>query len=152
LNPSDAEISAMLDMLAEDSSDAAPAETLAVPPIQEAGKALDIQRSDSVRPKHPRRANQPTSPTEGKKKEKRRLHRVSCLDQDAGPSAPAAEEVQYKFLLKLTSMGVTRLTLTPMGVTRLMLTQMGVIRPRLTPMGVPSTLLMKMRKRRMKSL
>jgi hypothetical protein len=43
LNPSDAEISAMLDMLAEDSSDAAPAETLVVAPIPEAGKALDAQ-------------------------------------------------------------------------------------------------------------
>jgi hypothetical protein len=42
LNPSDAEISAMLDMLAEDSSDAAPAETLAVAPIPEASKTLDI--------------------------------------------------------------------------------------------------------------
>jgi hypothetical protein len=94
LNPSDAEISAMLDMLAEDSSNATPAETLAVAPILEAGKALDIQRSDSVHPNRPRRANQPTSPAEGKKKKKRRLRRVSCLDQDAGPSAPAAEEVQ----------------------------------------------------------
>jgi hypothetical protein len=93
LNPSDAEISAMLDMLAEDSSDVAPAETLAVAPIPEAGKALDIQRSDSVRLKHPCRTNHPTSPAEGKQNKKRRLHRVSCLDQDAGPSAPAAEEV-----------------------------------------------------------
>jgi hypothetical protein len=93
LNPSDAEISAMLDMLAEDSSDAAPAETLDAAPIPEAGKALDIQRSDSVHLKRPRRANQPTSPAEGKEKKKRRLHRVSSLDQDAGPSAPAAEEV-----------------------------------------------------------
>jgi hypothetical protein len=93
LNPSDAEISVMLNMLAEDSSDAAPAEMLAVAPIPEAGKALDIQRSDSVRPKRPRRATQPTSPAEGKKKKKRHLRRVSCLDQDVGPSAPAAEEV-----------------------------------------------------------
>jgi hypothetical protein len=93
LNPSDTEISAMLDMLAEDSSDAAPAETLAIAPLPEAGKALDIQRSDSVRPKRPRRATQPTSPAEGKKNKKRRLRRVSCLDQDVGPSAPAAEEV-----------------------------------------------------------
>jgi hypothetical protein len=92
LNPSDAEISAMLDMLAEDSSDAAPAETLVVAPISEASKALDIQRPDSVRLKRSRRANQPTS-AEGKKKKKRRLHRVSSLDQDAGPSVPAAEEV-----------------------------------------------------------
>jgi hypothetical protein len=90
LNPSDAEISAMMDMLAEDSSDAAPAETLDAAPIPEAGKALDIQRSDSVHPKRPHRANQPTSPAEGKKKKKRRLCRVSSLDQDAGP---AAEEV-----------------------------------------------------------
>jgi hypothetical protein len=93
LNPSDAEISAMLDMLAEDSSDAAPAETLAVAPIPESGKALDTQRSNSVRPKRPRRANHPTSPAEGKKKKKRRLCRVSCLNQDADPSAPAAEKV-----------------------------------------------------------
>jgi hypothetical protein len=93
LNPSDAEISAMLDMLVEDSYDAAPAETLAVAPIPESSKALDTQRSNSVRPRRPRRADHPTSPAEGKKKKKRRLRRVSCLDQDAGPSAPAAEEV-----------------------------------------------------------
>jgi hypothetical protein len=41
-DPSDAEISAMLDMLAEDSSDAAPAGTLVVVPPPEASKALDI--------------------------------------------------------------------------------------------------------------
>jgi hypothetical protein len=93
LNPSDAEISVMLDMLAEDSSDSVPAETLAVAPVPESGKALDIQRSDSIRLKHPRRTNHPTSPAEGKKKKKRRLRRVSCLNQDAGPSAPAAGEV-----------------------------------------------------------
>jgi hypothetical protein len=93
LNLSDAEISAMLDMLAEDSSDAAPTETLVVAPIPEAIKALDIQKSNCVRPKRSRRANQPTSPAEGKKKKKRRLRRVSSLDQDAGPSVPAAEEV-----------------------------------------------------------
>jgi hypothetical protein len=58
LNPSDAEISAMLDMLAEDSSDSVPAETLAVAPIPESGKTLDIQRSDSIRPK---RCNIPKS-------------------------------------------------------------------------------------------
>jgi hypothetical protein len=92
LNPSDAEISAMLDMLAEDSSDATPAETLVVAPIPEACKALDAQRSDNVRPKRSRRADQPTSPAEGQKK-KRRLHRVSSLDQGAGPSVPVAEEV-----------------------------------------------------------
>jgi hypothetical protein len=89
LNPSDAEISAMLDMLAEDSSDSVPAETLAVAPIRESGTTLDIQRSDSIRPKRPRRTNHPTSPAEGKKKKKRQLRRLSCLNQDVGPSAPA---------------------------------------------------------------
>jgi hypothetical protein len=93
LDPSDAEISAMLDMLAEDSSDAAPAGTLVVAPLPEASKALDIQRPVSVRPKRPCRANQPASPAVEQKKKKRRLRRVSSLDRDAGPLAPAIEEV-----------------------------------------------------------
>jgi hypothetical protein len=94
LNPSDAEISVMMDMLAEDSSNTAPAETLVVAPIPEVGKALDTQKSDSVRPKRSRRADQPTSPAEEQeKKKKRRLRQVSSLDQDAGPSVPVAEEV-----------------------------------------------------------
>jgi hypothetical protein len=80
-------------MLAEDSSDAAPAGTLVVAPLSEASKALDIQRPDNFRPKRPWRANQPASPADGQKKKKRRLLRVSSLDRDAGPSAPAAEEV-----------------------------------------------------------
>jgi hypothetical protein len=93
LDPSDAEISAMLDMLAEDSSDAAPAGTLVVAPLPEAGTTLDIQRPVSVRPKRPCRANQLDSPADEQKKKKRRLRRVSSLDRDVGPSVPAAEEV-----------------------------------------------------------
>jgi hypothetical protein len=58
LDPNDAEISAMLDMLAEDSSDAAPAGTLAVAPLPEAGTTLDVQRPVNVRLRHPYRANQ----------------------------------------------------------------------------------------------
>jgi hypothetical protein len=74
LNPSDAEISAMLDMLAEDSSDAAPTKTPVVAPQPEASEALEIQRSESIHPKRPSRANQPASPAEGQKKKKRHLH------------------------------------------------------------------------------
>jgi hypothetical protein len=96
INPSDAEISAMLDMFAEDSSDSVPAETLAVATILEPVKTLNAQKSDSTRPKRLCQASHPTAPTEGKKKKKRRLRRVSCLDQDAGPSAPVAEEVPMK--------------------------------------------------------
>ena len=65
LDPNDAEISAMLDMLAEDSSDAAPAGTLVAAPLPEAGTTLDIQRPVSVRPKRPCRAIQPASPADG---------------------------------------------------------------------------------------
>jgi hypothetical protein len=93
LDPSDAEISAMLDMLAEDSSDAAPAGTLVVAPLPEAGTTLDIHRPVSVRPKRPCRANQLDSPAHEQKKKKIRLRRVSSLDRDVGPSVPAAEEV-----------------------------------------------------------
>jgi hypothetical protein len=93
INPSDAEISAMLDMLAEDSSDSVPAETLAVATIPEPGKILSAQQSDGARPKRLHLTSHPTAPAEGKKKKNRRLRRVSCLNQDAGPSAPAAEEV-----------------------------------------------------------
>jgi hypothetical protein len=93
LDPSDAEISAMLDMLAEDSSDAAPAGTLVVAPLPEAGTTLDIQRPASVRPRRPCRANQLDPSADEQKKKKRRLRRVSSLDRDVGPSVPAAEEV-----------------------------------------------------------
>jgi hypothetical protein len=93
LDPSDAEISAMLDMLAEDSSDAVPAGTLVVAPLPKADTTLDIQRPISVRPRRPCRANQLDSPADEQKKKKRCLRRVSSLDRDVGPSVPAAEEV-----------------------------------------------------------
>jgi hypothetical protein len=93
INPSDAEISAMLDMLAEDSSDSIPAETIAIATVLEPEKTLTAQKSDGARPKRLRPTSYPTAPAEGKKKKKRRLRRVSCLNQDAGPSVPAAEEV-----------------------------------------------------------
>jgi hypothetical protein len=70
INPSDAEISAMLDMLAEDSSDSVPAETIAVATIPEPRKTLNVQKSDSTRPKRLRLASHPTAPAEGKKKKR----------------------------------------------------------------------------------
>ena len=57
LNPSDADISAMLDLLAEDSSDAAPAGALAVVPLPEVDTTLDAQKPVSARPRRPCRAN-----------------------------------------------------------------------------------------------
>jgi hypothetical protein len=93
MSSGDAEISAMLDMLAGDSSDSAPAETMAVVTILEPKKTVDTHRPEGTRSKRLRQVSRPTAPAEGKKKKKRRLRRVSCLDQDAGPSVPAAEEV-----------------------------------------------------------
>jgi hypothetical protein len=93
LDPSDVEISAMLDLLAEDSSDAAPAGTLVVEPLPKTDTTLDIQRPVSVRPRRPCRANQLDPSADEQKKKKRRLRRVSSLDRDVGPSVPAAEEV-----------------------------------------------------------
>ena len=93
LDPSDVEISAMLDLLAEDSSDAAPAGTLVVAPPPETDITLDIQKPVSVRLRRPSRANQLDPPADEQKKKKRRLRRVSSLDRDVGPSVPAAEEV-----------------------------------------------------------
>jgi hypothetical protein len=107
LDPSDAEIGAMLDMLAGDSSDAAPAETLVVVPIPEADKALDAQKPVNVRPKRSRRVDQASFPAEGEKKKKRRLRQVSSLDQDVGPSAPVAEEVPVPEFTKADPNGCT---------------------------------------------
>jgi hypothetical protein len=93
MSPGDAEISAMLDMLARDSSDSVPAETMAVAIIQEPEKTVDTRRLEGTRPKRFRQVSPLAAPAEGKKKKKRWLRRVSCLDCDASPSAPATEEV-----------------------------------------------------------
>jgi hypothetical protein len=117
LDPSDAEISAMLDMLAEDSSDTTPAGSSAVAPLLEASKALDIQRPASAHPKCPCRASQPASPADGQKKKKRRLRRVSSLDRDAGPSAPAAEEVSVPEFTEADPNGCDQSSADPNGCT-----------------------------------
>jgi hypothetical protein len=93
LNPSDAEISVMLDLLAEDSSDAAPAGALVVAPLPEADTTLDVQKPVSARPRRPCRTNQPDPCVDEQKKKRRRLRRVSSFDQDTSTSVPATEEV-----------------------------------------------------------
>jgi hypothetical protein len=80
-------------MLAGDSSDSVPAETMAIATIPEPEKIVDTRRPEGTRSKRLRQVSHPTAPAEGKKKKKRRLQRVSCLDQDASPSAPATKEV-----------------------------------------------------------
>jgi hypothetical protein len=70
INPSDAEIGATLDMLAEDSSDSVAAETLAVATIPEPGKILNAQQSDGARPKHLCPTSHPTAPARGRRRKR----------------------------------------------------------------------------------
>jgi hypothetical protein len=96
MSPGDAEISAMLDMLAGDSSNSVPAETMVVATIPEPEKIVDTRRPEGARPKRLHQVSHPADPVEGKKKKKRRLQRVLCLDHDVGPSIPVAEEVSVE--------------------------------------------------------
>jgi hypothetical protein len=115
LNPSDAEISAMLDLLAEDSSDAAPAGALVVAPLPEADTNLDTHKPTSTRPRCPCRANQPDPSADEQKKKKRRLRRVSSLDRDVGTSVPAAEEVPVTEFTDADPNGCTQSAADPNG-------------------------------------
>jgi hypothetical protein len=78
-SPGDAEMSAMLDMLAGDSSDSVPAETMAVATILELEETVDTRKPEGTRPKRLCQVSHSIAPAERKKK-KRRLRRVSCLD------------------------------------------------------------------------
>jgi hypothetical protein len=53
-SPDDAEIDDVLDMLAGESSDSAPAETMAVTVISELDKTVDTRKPEGTRPKRPR--------------------------------------------------------------------------------------------------
>eukprot|EP00267_Zea_mays_P053548 XP_020406688.1 uncharacterized protein LOC109945252 [Zea mays] len=105
----------MLDLLAEDSSDAAPAGALVVAPLPEADTTLDTQKPVSTRPRRPCRANQPDPSADEQKKKRRRLRRVSSLDRDAGTSVPAAEEVPATGFTDADPNGCTQSAADPNG-------------------------------------
>jgi hypothetical protein len=79
-SPDDSEMNAVLDMLAGESSDSAPAETMAITVIPELDRIVDTRKLEGTRPKRLRHVSHPTAPAEGKKKKKRWLRRLSCLD------------------------------------------------------------------------
>jgi hypothetical protein len=79
-----AEMDAMHSLLAGESSDSTRTEPMAVATGQEFGKDVEIQKPKGARQKHSCRVNHLATPVEEKKK--KRLQRLSCLDQDAGPS------------------------------------------------------------------
>jgi hypothetical protein len=101
----DAEIDVVLNMLAGESSDSPPAEAMAVTIIQELDKIVDTQNPEGILSKHPRQVSLPTVPVEEEKKKKRRLQRMSCLDQDASPSAPVCEEVPAEVFTEVDPIG-----------------------------------------------
>ena len=68
MSPGDAEISAMLDMLAGDSSDLVLTETMVVAIIPEPEKTVDTRRPEGTRPKCFRQVSHPAAPAERKKK------------------------------------------------------------------------------------
>jgi hypothetical protein len=59
---------------------------MAIATGQEFGEDVEIQKPKGAHQKRSRRVNRSVAPVEEKKK-KRRLQRLSCLEQDAGPSA-----------------------------------------------------------------
>jgi hypothetical protein len=62
-SPEDAEINVVLDMLAGESSDSAPAEIMVVAVIPETDKTVDTRKPKGTRPKCLRQVSHPTAPT-----------------------------------------------------------------------------------------
>ena len=69
-SPDDAEIDVVLNMLAGESADSAPVETMAVTVTPELDKTMDIRKPEGIRPKRPRQVSRPTAPVEEKKKKR----------------------------------------------------------------------------------
>jgi hypothetical protein len=100
----DAEIDVVLSLLAGESSDSTHAKPMTITAVQEHGEAVEIRKHDGAHPKRPRRVSHPTAPVEEKRK-KRRLQRLSCLDQGAGSSALVHDEVPAEALPEVDAKG-----------------------------------------------
>jgi hypothetical protein len=118
VSPDDVEINVVLGMLARESSDLAFAETVVVTVIPELIKTMDTPKPEGTHPKRLRQVSRPTTPAEEKKKKKRRLRRLSCLDQDAGPSAPVCEEVPVEVFTEVDPTGGVSVEADPNGCDR----------------------------------
>jgi hypothetical protein len=134
-SPDDAEIDVVLSMLAGESSDSTHAESMAITAGQELDKAVETRKPEGARPKRPRQISRPIAPVEEKKKKKRRLRRLSCLDQDAGPSAPARDEVPAEVLPKVDPNGCVHPEVDPNGCDRPEVDPNGCDRPEVEPNG-----------------
>jgi hypothetical protein len=81
----EAEMNAVLIMVAGESSDSTRTESTTATIGQNLGEDKEIQKPKGARHKRSLRVNYPAGP-DGEKKWKKRLWRLSCLEQDAGPS------------------------------------------------------------------
>jgi hypothetical protein len=81
----EAEMNVVLSMLDGESSDSAHTESMVVVIGQNLGEDEEIQKPEGTCRKRSRRMDHTVAPGEEKKR-KKRLWRLSCLEQDAGPS------------------------------------------------------------------
>ena len=115
-SPDDAEMNVVLDMLAGESSDSAPAETMAVTVIPELVEIVDTRKPEGTRPKRLRQVSRPTAPTEEKKKKKRRLGDCHAWTKVLALLILLLKKYRQRSLLELIPLVVYLLKLTPMGV------------------------------------
>jgi hypothetical protein len=123
---------------------------------QELDKALETRKPEGARPKHPRQVCRQTAPVEENKKKKRQLQRLSCLDQDAGPSAPVCDEVPAEVLPEVDPNGGVHVEVEPNGCDRVEVNPNGCSRAEVDPNGcdrapVVVRFLMRTKKRKKKS-
>jgi hypothetical protein len=152
----DAEISAMLDMLAGDSSDSVPPETMAVVTLPEPKKpwtpeslrvlARNVSARSVIQLRLPR----------GRRRKRDNFGECRAWTRMLALLHLLLKKYQWKSLLELNPMDLTLLMLIPMSVTLPELIPMGVTLPDLIPMGVTlchllSVLLTRMKKKKRKS-
>jgi hypothetical protein len=118
MSPDDAEMNAMLDMLAGESYDSGPTEAMVVAAIPELDKTTDAQKPEGTRPKRRRQVSRLATPAEEKKKKRRRLRRLSCLDQGVGPSALVAKEIPEEVFTGVDPTGGVPVEVDPNGCDR----------------------------------
>jgi hypothetical protein len=103
----DAKIDVVLSLVARESSDSTHTEPMGITARQELGEEVETRKPEGAHPKHSRRVSRPTAPVEEKKK-KRRLQRLSCLDQGAGPSASVPDDVPVEAIPEVDAKGCDR--------------------------------------------
>jgi hypothetical protein len=135
-SPDDAEIDVVLNMLARESSDSAPAEIIVVTVIPELDKTVDTRKPEGTRQSILAR-----SAAQLRLLRRRRRKRDGFGDCHAWTRMLDllllfVKKYQQRSLLKLIPMMVYLLNLTPMGVTVHQLTPTSVSVHQLTPMGV----------------